>query len=401
MHSVREALELVAGHAGAQPIERTDLVDCLGLTLAEPIAADLDSPPFTKSLMDGYAVRNADIAGGRATLEVLGTLAAGAVSEREVGPGQALQIMTGAPLPRGAEAVIMVERSRSAGLNRVDLEDPTFQPGQNVMPRGMEMRASETVLEPGHRLGPPEIGLLATVGQVRPLVYRRPTLAILSTGDELVPPDQLPGPGQIRNSNESTLVALAHQAGAAVTTLGIARDNEDELAAKVALGVEHDLLILSGGVSAGQRDLVPGVLARHGVETVFHKVEFKPGKPVWFGRHPGGLVFGLPGNPVSVLVCFELFVRTALRARQGDTAPMPRELSAQLIATHHYPTRRLTYHPARLTWNQRHYEVEPVTWHGSPDLRALIAANALVVFPVTDQPHPAGTLLSVLPLARD
>lgn len=303
-------------------------------------------------------------------------------------------------MPPGADAVVMVERSRIED-DLVLLEDDQFQTGQNVMPQGLEIRLGETVLELGTLLGPPEIGLLATVGKALPKVYQRPRIAILSTGDELVPPGEKLGPGQIRNSNESTIAALAARAGAEVSCLGIARDNEDDLSAKVAAGLSHDLLLLSGGVSAGKRDLVPSVLASHGVETVFHKVELKPGKPVWFGKHPGGLVFGLPGNPVSVLVCFELFVRTALRARQGRGDPLPPEIDAKLKVDFPYKTKRHTYHPARVTLGADGYEVEPVTWLGSPDLRALVQANALLICPIGSAGHEKGAIMKVLPLPRE
>ena len=307
--------------------------------------------------------------------------------------------MTGAPLPPGAEAVVMVERSRAAGSGKILLEDPDFSPYQNVMQRGREMQQGETVLSPGHIIGPPEIGLLATVGRTHPKVYRRPRIAVLSTGDEIVPPSHKPGPGQIRNSNESTIMALAQRADCEVGRLGIARDDAEDLSSRVINGLSFDVLVLSGGVSAGKRDLVPGVLARHGVEMVFHGVNLKPGKPVWFGKHADGLVFGLPGNPVSVLVCFELFVRTAVRARQGHPNPLPAEWPAVLKRDFHYPTKRLTYHPAKLSIGQSGFEVEPVDWYGSPDLRALTAADALIICPETSQTHRAGITMKVMRLA--
>lgn len=401
MLQVSEALDLILRHAGRQPEVAVPLREAAGLVLAQPVVSDLDSPPFSKALMDGFAVRDLDIVHGRARLRLLGEISAGSRANRPVEPGGTFQIMTGAPMPEGADAVVMVERSRVVDHEWVELEDDQFQPGQNVMPRALEMKEGETVLEPGHLLGAPELGLLATVGCGRPTVHRRPSIAILSTGDELVSPDTRPGESQIRNSNDSTLHALATRAGSHVVSLGIARDDLDELVTKVGEGLTSDLLLLSGGVSAGKRDLVPTALARNGVEQIFHKVEFKPGKPVWFGKHAGGLVFGLPGNPVSVLVCFELFVRTALRARQSRPDPLPPEIPATLGVEFNYRPRRLTFHPARLSFEATGPRVVPVDWHGSPDLRALVAANALLVCPPSDQVMARGTTVRVLPFSRE
>ena len=399
--SVEEALRLVVRHAGLQEVTESDLFGCEGLVLAEDVSSDVDSPPFDKAMMDGYAVRDEDLASGTAELKVIGELSAGSVPDRVVQAGTAYRIMTGAPLPKGADAVVMFERSQSIEGDRVLLDDSGYRPGQNVLSRGRELEAGQTVLRPGHVLRPAEIGLLAIVGHPRPKVYRRPRVAILSTGDEVVAPDSEPGPGQIRNSNDATMRNLAERAGAEVTSLGMARDEVDALSAKVAEGLEFDVLLTNGGVSAGTKDLVPSVFESLGVERVFHKVDFKPGKPLWFGKHAGGIVFGLPGNPVSVLVCFELFVRTALRARRGHPDSLPAPVTARLTREFAYPTRRVTYHPARLLFGNEGIEVDPVPWFGSPDLRALSEANALMVCPVTDAPHSAGAPMSVLPLYRD
>ncbi|QDU62910.1 Molybdopterin molybdenumtransferase [Planctomycetes bacterium Pan216] len=400
MLTVDEALKQILSHAGRQPTERAPLADVGGLVLAEEIVSDIDSPPFAKSLMDGYAVRGADLVEGKATLEVIGELAAGRESTLSLGPGTAIQIMTGAPIPTGADAVVMVERSNREG-DQVHLDDASFLPNQNIMPRGRELTSGQRVLEPGWLLGGPECGLLATLGRVTPLVHRRPRLAVLATGDEIVPPDQQPASGQIRNSNESTVLALAQRAGVDVASLGIVGDDTRKLEELIREGLQADVLVLTGGVSAGKKDFVPEVLERLGVAKVFHHVALKPGKPVWFGRHADGLVFGLPGNPVSVLVCFELFVRTALRARQSRADALPELVPATLTADWHYPTRRETYHPARMRMTSSAWEVTPLPWFGSPDLCAVTNANGLLVGPVTDQLHPAGSVMSVLPLRRD
>jgi molybdopterin molybdotransferase len=291
----------------------------------------------------------------------------------------------------------MIERTKLEA-DQVMIDDGEFAVGQNIMPQGLEYRRGEEVLHPGCRLGPAELGLLASVGQIEPLVFRRPRLAILSTGDEVCPANQTPGPNQIRNSNEWTLYAACLRAGAEVRLLGIARDDETDLKSKIAQGLAADVLLLSGGVSTGKRDLVPRMLQALGVDEIFHGVAFKPGKPLWFGRREGTLVFGLPGNPVSVLCCFEVFVQTALRVRQGSPNPFPPMIDARLAEDVNYPTRRTTYHPAWLDREGETVTVRPVTWKGSPDLRALINANALVVFPEGPGQYAKGDCLKVLPL---
>jgi molybdopterin molybdotransferase len=396
--SVDEALQKVVAHAGLQPVVESSLADALGRTLAEDVVADRDSPPFAKSLMDGFAVRNADLESSRAELRVVGTLLAGSTAAKRIEPGETYRIMTGAPIPEGADAVVMIERSRESG-DHVILEDPGFRPGQNVMPRGRELTAGQVVLRRGHRLGPAEIGLLATVGFVHPKVYRRPSIAILTTGDEIVHPEESLGPAQIRNSNGSTVLALVQQTNAQPVSLGIVGDDRDALKSAISTGLSNDLLLLTGGVSAGAADFVPGVLQELGVQQVFHKAAFKPGQPVWFGSRGETLVFGLPGNPVSVLVCFKLFVETALRVRQACSSPLPPIEFARLSREVAYPTARLTYHPAKRTWDGDGPVVEPVAWYGSPDLCALTKADCLLVLPATDSPHPAGAWMRVLPLS--
>lgn len=402
-HTVADALRMVVENAGRQEIVASPLDDALGLVLAEAVASDLDSPPFDKALMDGYAVRAADYPDPSTPvqLRLLGELHAGSVADQPVGAGTCWRIMTGAPIPAGADSVVMVERSQINPDGSILLDDRNFRAQQNVLHRGAEMTQGQIVLQAPALLGPVEMGLLAAVGKTHPMVFRRPRVAVLSTGDEIVPPEQFPGAGQIRNSNGNTLLALARRAGADVISLGIARDQPEDLTAKVVAGLGHDVLLLSGGVSAGVRDLVPPVLREQGVTEVFHQVALKPGKPVWFGKHAGGLVFGLPGNPVSVLVCFELFVRTALRARQGRCDVLPPEFPARLQCDFLYPTKRLTYHPALWHWQGNECVVAPTPWIGSPDLFALTQANGLLVCPISDQPHRAGDRMQVLPLLRE
>src|SRR5262245_49731400 len=409
MLSVTEAQALILEAVPPRPAEMVPLTPAaLGLVLAEDVVSDIDSPPYDKALMDGYAVRSTDLATAL-PLGVIEEITAGRTPQKTVGPGQTSRIMTGAPLPPGADAVVAVERTRLLEDGRVRVGARNVQPGRNVLPQGREMRRGETVLQAGAVLRPQEFGLLATVGRTTVRAVPAPHIAVLSTGDEVVDASQVPGPGQIRNGNGPMLVAQAARAGAVPRFLGIARDDVGDLRSRIVAGLEGDALVLSGGVSAGKLDLVPGVLQEMGVDAHFHKVEMKPGKPMFFGSRPrrdGGkadtnvcptvFVFGLPGNPVSALVCFELFVRPAVRALRGEAEPGPRWLSAELTEDYPYRTERPTYHPALLSADEGGWRVRIVPWFGSPDLRALTKANALVLLPVGDHHHRAGEELPVL-----
>jgi molybdopterin molybdotransferase len=397
MISVTGAQEIVLQNARPLPPTTVALTPAaLGLVLAEDVVSDLDMPPHDKALMDGYAVRSADLAGGRGVLRVIEEVTAGRTPGRAVGPGEATRIMTGAPLPEGADVVVMVERTQARADGLVEVDDRPPQPGQNIMRRGLETRRGETVLSAGVTLRPQELGVLATVGRIGARVVPAAEVAVLSTGDEVVEAPQVPGPGQIRNGNGPTLTAQVARAGAVPRYLGIAGDRLESLRPLVAEGLRSAVLVLSGGVSAGKLDLVPGVLGELGVEAHFHKVAMKPGKPVFFGTRGPTLVFGLPGNPVSALVCFELFVRPALRRLQGHADPGPLLIKATLAEDFAYRTDRPTYYPARLESAEMGWQVRPVPWRGSPDLLALTRANAFVVFPVGDHTHRRGERFDVL-----
>ena len=410
--SVTEAQQRILEQARPLPAEMALLTSsALGVVLAEDIVSDIDMPPYDKAMMDGYAVRSADTAGAGTDLEVVEEVTAGRVPQATVGPGQTSRIMTGAPIPQGADAVVMVERTQIRPGNRVHVTE-TAKPGQNILGRAREMRRHEVVLKAGARLRPQEFGLLALVGRDEVKIQPAPRVAILPTGDELVEPSQQPGPGQIRNSNGPMLLAQVARAGGAAERLGIARDTVEDLRTLMLRGLQANILVLSGGVSAGKLDLVPNVLRDVGVETFFHKVEMKPGKPMLFGikEHGGGqrthergpktLVFGLPGNPVSSLVCFELFVRPAIRALMA-LPPGPRFVQATLTEDYAYRTDRPTYHPAVLETTDRGWNVRLPPWFGSPDLRGVTAANAFALLPVGDHQHRAGDMLNVMKAEDD
>jgi apolipoprotein N-acyltransferase len=403
MLPVSEAQQLVLDHARPLPAHPYPLLpwDVNGLLLSEDVVSDLDMPPFDKALMDGYALRSQDVASECRELRVVEEILAGQTPRRTLAGGEAARIMTGAPLPPGADSVVPHERTKRLDDEHVQLLVETVKPGANVLPRGREMRQGETILHAGAVLRPQEIGVLAAVGCALVHVQPRPSVAVLSTGDELVEAYEVPGPGEIRNSNGPMLVAQTVRAGIQPDYLGIARDRLDSLRPLVAEGLTHDVLILSGGVSAGKVDLVPDVLREAGVTPIFHKVEMKPGKPVFFGVREAErrtLVFGLPGNPVASFVCFELFVRPALRRLAGHAKPLSATVPAALAEDFVYRTDRPTYHPAQLSLSLCGLQVRPTPWFGSPDLRGLTHANALVLLPTGDLTHRAGQMFPVLVL---
>ncbi len=395
MLSVAEAQALVLKHTPRLPVEVMRAgAPALGYVLADEVVSDADSPPFDKAMVDGFAVRSADVSGRAVTLRIVGEVLAGQTTSRVLGPGETICIMTGAPTPAGADAVIMHEKTTlSADSGSVTIPGP-ITPRQNIVPRGAEMRCGDRVLAAGTVLGPPELGTLATLGKTQLKVHRRPTVAVLSTGDELVEPGEELKAGQIRNSNAVMLQALAVRAGGLATYLGIARDHLESLRSLLEHGLRHDVLLITGGVSAGKVDLVPQALAELGVEAILHKVALKPGKPIFFGRRSATLVFGLPGNPVSSYVGFELFVRPALKSLQGrqEAACRPRMLRAELAHDFDYKSDRPSYHPACLEGCR----VTLPRWHGSADLRALSGTDGFAVVPAGEMRYPAGTPLDVI-----
>jgi molybdopterin molybdotransferase len=403
--SVAEAQEIVRQHVRPLTPEPTALTSSvLGQVLAADVLSDLDMPPYHKSMMDGYAVRCEDLPSGKGRLQIIEEITAGRTPSKTLQKGQASRIMTGAPIPAGCDAVVVVEKTSLDGEGWVSIADRPPHSGQNILPRGAEMHKGDAVVKAGTILRPKEFGVLATVGKTSVLMHPPPRVAVLSTGDELVEPEEKPEGGQIRNSNGAMLVALVRHAGGEPRYLGIGRDEVARLKPLVCDGLKSHVLLLSGGVSAGKLDLVPGVLREAGVAAHFHKVEMKPGKPVFFGtavRLGGGaptLVFGLPGNPVSVLVCFELFVRPVLRRLRGCLDVGPHFVSARLSEAFTYRTDRPTYHPARLEPSEKGWNVRPVPWIGSADLRALTEANALMLIPPGDRRHRAGRKFEVLSL---
>jgi molybdopterin molybdotransferase len=385
-----QALETVLNEVTAlNSAEQIATLAATGRVLAEHILADRDYPPFIRSARDGYAIRSADLPG---ELEIIGEVRAGEIFSGVVGPKQAVEIMTGAPLAEGADAVVMIEHTRREG-QRVKT-DRTIAPGENFNPRGCEAKQGSTLLEPGRRLTPAEIGLLAMTGRQRVTVYGRPRVAILSTGDELVEVGEVPRDFQIRNSNAWSLAAQVARAGAIPEILPIARDNYDDTRHLVERGLGADLLLLSGGVSAGKYDLVERVLADLGATFFFDRVLIQPGQPVVFGKASEKFFFGLPGNPVSALVTFELFARAAIDRLSGASrSPLPL-LRAKLSHDFRHKPGLTRFLPAQLTEDGS--TVTPENWHGSGDLAAVARANAFLVADSDRESWAAGDDIRVM-----
>jgi molybdopterin molybdotransferase len=395
MLSVAEAQAIVLEHTkpllgvALQPV-----MNCLNQVLACDIVSDIDSPPFDKAMVDGYAVRCIDVVGDT-TLLVTQEILAGQPASQSVGPGEAASIMTGAPLPTGADAVVMHEVTKRDG-DRVTLRGP-LKPSQNIMARAAEMKQGDIILRQGTRLQTADLGLLASTGYSVASVYGKPRVAILSTGDELVEPGEPLGPGQIRNSNASLLAGQVVQSLGVARYQGIARDSVESLTPLIKRGLLQDVLLITGGVSAGKVDLVPDVLQACGVKTHFHKVALKPGKPLLFGTYGNTLIFGLPGNPVSGLVNFLLFVKPALLKLRGCPEPyVPGVLKVKLTQAFTHRSDRPTYYPVRLELVEGEYLATPLAWKGSGDLRTLSAATTLLVLPAGELSYPAGEWVHVL-----
>jgi molybdopterin molybdotransferase len=393
---VERALEIVLSRVAPLPAEEIDFTEAPGRILREDATADSDLPPFRRSAVDGFAVRASDTAKVPAELKLVGTVPAGTYPDFTVGPGEAASIMTGAPVPEGADAVQMVEMSRESG-DRVVLTESVTE-GQNVAPRGAEVLRGEVVLKHGTRLDPAAVAVAATIGKTRLRVGRRPTVSVAATGDELVHPSQTPGPGQIRNSNGYSLLAQCRAVGIDATFLGVAEDSEESLRAFIRRGLESDVLLLSGGVSMGRFDLVEKVLAELGIEILVDAVALKPGKPLVFGVGEGKLVFGLPGNPVSTMVTFELFVRTALARLEGELDPVRETLRARLLDSLANRGPRRAYLPGWLRTDKGDLVAQPIPTKGSADIVAFSKANALLIVPEDVDRLEAGEPVSVYPL---
>ncbi len=397
--SYEEALERILAQC-PPPVKVTlPLEQCLDRVLASPVHADADVPPFDKSFMDGFAVRSADVREVPARLAVVGEVAAGADSLPSVAPGETVRIMTGAPVPPDTDAVQMVEESRMVDGSTVEILK-TVAPGRNVSRQGREVARGSVVLEAGRLIGPGEIGVLASFGQARPEVFRSLSVAVVSTGDELVPVDTRPRFGQIRNSNGPMISALCRRLGLKVESEVSVGDDPERIAEAIRFGLKFDLLLLSGGVSMGEYDFVHRVLEREGAGLIFHKAAVKPGKPICVGRKGSTLAFGLPGNPVSAFVTFQLFARPMIRRWMGFESVSLRRVEATLTQAVSHKPGRTFFKPARMEWSGT-LRVSPVETGGSADLTGFARADSLLVIPSHVSGIAAGARASVLLLDTD
>jgi molybdopterin molybdotransferase len=422
--------------AGDRPSEEILLMQAVGRVLAEPVKADRDFPPFPRATRDGFAVRADDLAGGKMLLRVVGQVRAGDSYDLPLASGEAVEIMTGAAVPAGADAVVMVEYTerssqevnhegsqREESENRQDIagddqilniagdakpsppekwtEDlveiqRTVTTGENIVPAGAEAQAGQELLPRGVRLGSAQIALAAAAGKASIKVYRKPKVAILSTGDELVEVAEKPGPSQIRNSNSYSLAALVAECGGEPVQLPIAPDEESKLTELIQEGLKADMLLLSGGVSMGKFDLVEQALKTMGAKFFFTGALIQPGKPVVFGEVGSVPFFGLPGNPVSVMVTFELFARQMVEALSGAKPERLKSAKAKLRKEFKTKTGLTRFLPARLEGGLDDPEIEVVPWQGSGDMLAAAQANCYLVVPPDREKLAKGEMVTVV-----
>lgn len=391
---------VLAEVAAPLPGERVPLDEALGRVLSRDAEAPEDVPAFDNSAMDGYALRAADTEGAGpgspVRLRVIDESRAGSPAAKAVEPGTAIAISTGAALPEGADAVLRVEDVRRDG-EWIEFE-ARLEPGHDVRRAGDDVRAGTRVLPAGTLLGPPELGVLASLGEPRPECARRPRVAVLCTGDELLAPDEPMRPGGVRNSNGLTLPALARRAGAEVTLVERVPDDPGATRAALARGLESDVVVCCGGVSVGPHDHVKGALAELGVAERFWRVALRPGRPTWFGVHEDGehraLVFGLPGNPVSSFVTFVLFARPALRALTGAREAPERATAALASEVPRLPGRDQAVR-CRLELTDAGWMAHPTGPQGSHVLTSLLDADALAIVPAGEEPAAAGERVTV------
>jgi molybdopterin molybdotransferase len=382
--TVQSARDVVLQHCnltiGKQAVESVALLEGFQRVLAEPVSLDCDQPPFARSMRDGYALRAEDVQSAPVALHWVGEVRAGEMTEIVVRRGEAMHIMTGAPVPEGANAVVMVENTDRRADGRVQVLK-LVKAGENIAPKGSERRAGDTVLRPGRRISTLEAAVLASAGKATVLVYRRPVVAILATGDELVAVEAVPRAGQIRNSNSFSIYGQVLKSGGIPLILDTAGDNLADLRRQIQRGLESDVLLVSGGVSMGKYDLVEPVFEELGVRVHFESVSMRPGKPTVFATWKDRWVFGLPGNPLSTFVSFELFVRPVLRALQGlPSADLP-VVRGLLQADVVERSGRSAFLPARVSSGSGMLEISPVNWKGSADVFGAVESNGLLIVP--------------------
>ncbi|MGR3318175.1 MAG: molybdopterin molybdotransferase MoeA [Candidatus Anammoxibacter sp.] len=396
MISVDDAVKIVIDNTTISESQVIDIKDALGFSLAEDIIADMDMPPFNRSAMDGYALISDDISSLPTELDVVETISAGYQPKEHIKNGQAAKIMTGAIVPNGADSVIMVEDTEPVNDGSRVKVLKQIKRGKNIAKMGEDIQNGQVVLKKGKKIRPQEIGVLASVGVNNVNVFRPPSVGVIATGDELVAINTKPKPGQIRNSNSYSIAAQAMQIVSDVEILDIAPDNKEEARQIIEAGLKKDVLILSGGVSMGDYDIIGDILKELGVNIFFEKVALRPGKPTLFGKRGDTLIFALPGNPVATFVTFELFVYPAIQKMMGIKPFKRPEIKAVLKQDYPAKKNRTEYRPAHLSLCNGELSVIPVKWHGSADLLSTTNANCLLIVPDDVDSFAEGQIVDVM-----
>ena len=405
MISVEAALEIILSEIKPLGLERTSILSTLGRVLGEDICASVDNPPWDNSAMDGYALRASDTKGASrgkpVILRIIEDLPAGYVAKKTIKRGETVRIMTGAPIPRGADAVVMVEDTDKSEVRSQKSEVKVFREAKirdNIRRAGEDFKKGALVLKKGTAIRAAEVAMLATVGKPNVCVYQRPKVAVLSTGDELVEIEETPSNGKIVNSNSYAISAQIKACGAVPVQLGIARDAKKDLMDKLSYGLASDCILSSGGVSVGDFDFVKDVLKEMGSEMRFWKVAIKPGKPLAFGIINNKPVFGLPGNPVSAMVAFEQFVRPAILKMMGVRNIFRKSLTALLTSSLKKKAGRMHFIKAVLEEKKGQFYATPLEGQGSGILSSMVMANSLIILPEDAEDAAKGSKVKVQPL---
>jgi len=396
MISVDTAVKIVTDVIEPLPAKTVPFESALGLCLAQDVRSDIDMPPFDRSAMDGYAVIAEDTVRAPIELTIIEDIAAGYMPTIKVMCGQASKIMTGAAVPEGADAVVKVEETEDLSANNRVKILRAIDRGRNISKMGEDMKVGQVVLHKGMPIRPQEIGILATVGKARVEVFPTPTVGIISTGTELVDVESKPSTAQIRNSNGYSLAAQARRLKVDIEILGIVKDTKEDISRIMHRGLQKDILILSGGVSMGEYDLVGDVMKDLNTQIYFEKVALRPGKPVIFGKKDKTLIFALPGNPVASFVTFELFIYPAIRKMMGFPTLHRTTVKASLEVEILVKRKRREYRPALLRMHNNQWFVSPVEWHGSADLLSTTRANCLLIVREDAEKLSVGQLVDVI-----
>lgn len=400
MISYEAALDFVLDSADQLEFGHMPIEEALHYILAEDVTSDRPFPPFNRVAMDGFAVKSSDFTAPEARLKLVACVAAGDDYQKPLQSGEAIQIMTGAPCVEGADAVVMVEKSKMDG-DYVILTEEKMSPGLNIAQKGEDAPKGKILIPAGTRLNTAGIAICASVGLSSVPVYRKPVVNVISTGSEIISPGQEPLPHQIRDCNSYSVRSLSAQLGIEANFLGIGEDNKAAQSQLIKAGLKGDILILSGGVSMGEYDLIPSLLAECGVKNIFHHIKVKPGKPVWFGKSESGTyVFGMPGNPVSVQAGFKLLIEPLILKLMGLTSPKPFFIKFELGHDIHIKNPRENFIPAKLETKNGKTVLQQVFIKGSGDFSNVISSHGLMRFPAGTELVKAGNHISFIPWNR-